>query len=468
MCDLALCVGDMAHSHVPVSYCFLMNFPHDFHISCRNFYSSLHSLCHAVSYHISNSHRYLHVVILFMCACVCMAPSPYYWRLATSLCLASKFTHHLLTSAAVFRTIFPAGGGAGGGGAELNRLTNMMERVSTNVESFLKTQEDNVTVKGSECKRETFDRFRFGPLSSHLVRWILTYSPTSSKIFGRLLSAVSLYTQDMMVYKRHGLKDEVAHIQPRTRMLLKTLVQIVGMSNSVEVRYERGSDAVQYTSREYRIRGEMDIGLFSPNTSICVLPWEVKNLDAELKWKWITQCAGEMAGKLELLNGGYDIIPSSYCGILVSGRRWIVLFRRMVGGARLWQHTLELAAFDDNGVMDKRALYKVVMLLYHSLMTAKKVLEQIESVVRVKPTPSTREDYDGGRDMEGDDDGDNDEKDDDEQVSRDDVVDRGRGGNVGSQGKENVWNRLTIDNVASLDKLLPRQSLLWCAVHRDY
>ena len=357
----------------------------------------------------------------------------------------------------------------------MDRLTSMIERMDLarredmeRMESILKTHESKVTVKGSECKKETFDKFGFGVLPPRAVRWILTYSPTSSKIFGRLLSAVSLYTQDMMVYKRHGLKDEVAHIQPRTRMLLKTLVQIVGMSNSVEVRYERGSDAVQYASREYRIRGEMDMGLFLPNSSTCLLPWEVKNLDAELKWKGITQCAGEMAGKLELLKSGYDLTPSLFCGFLVSGRRWIVLFRRIVRGGRLWQHTIKLVAFDDNGVMTKRALYKVVMLLYHSLMTAKKVLEQIESVVRVKPTPSTREDYDGGRDMEGDDDGDNDEKDDDEQVSRDDVVDRGRGGNVGSQGKENVWNRLTIDNVASLDKLLPRQSLLWCAVHRDY
>ena len=338
------------------------------------------------------------------------------------------------------------------------RLANIIERMEQKelahrektriVESILKMQEDEVTVI-DECKKKTFEKFGFGPLPPFLVRWILTYSPKRSKIFGRLLSAVSLYTQDMMVYMRHGLKDEVAHIQPRTRLLLKTLVQIVGMSNSVEVRYERGSDAVQYTSREYRIRGEMDIGLFSPNTSICVLPWEVKNLDAELKWKWITQCACEMAGKLELLKSRFYLTPSLYCGILVSGRRWIVVFRRMVRGARLWQHTIELAAFDDNGVMNKRALYKVAMLLYHSLMTAKKILEQInESTICVEPTRTTREDNDGGRDMEGGDDSDNYEE----------IV----------NGKEYIWCRLTIDNVASLEKLLPRQNLLWCAVHRDY
>ena len=94
-------------------------------------------------------------------------------------------------------------------------------------------------------------------------------------------------------------------------------------------------------------------------------------MDAKLKRKWITQCAGEMAGKLELLKSGYDLTPSLFCGFLVSGRRWIVLFRRIVRGGRLWQHTIKLVAFDDNGVMTKRALYKVVMLLYHSLMTAK-------------------------------------------------------------------------------------------------
>ena len=58
------------------------------------------------------------------------------------------------------------------------------------------------------------------------------------------------------------MKGEVAHIQPRTRLLLKTLVHIVVMSNSVEVLYERGSDAVKYASRECHVSGEMDIGLF--------------------------------------------------------------------------------------------------------------------------------------------------------------------------------------------------------------
>ena len=340
------------------------------------------------------------------------------------------------------------------------RLANIIERMEQKelahrektriVESILKMQEDEVTVI-DECKKKTFEKFGFGPLPPFLVRWILTYSPTSPRIFGRLLSAVSLYTQDMIVYMRHGLKDEVAHIQPRTRFLLKTLVQIVGMSNSVEVLYERGSeiDEVEYVSREYSIRGEMDMGLFLPSSFTCLLPWEVENLDAELKWKGITECACAMAGKLELLRRGYGLIPRSFCGILVSGRRWIVVFRRMVRGARFWQHTIELAAFDDNGVMNKRALYKVAMLLYHSLMTAKKILEQInESTICVEPTRTTREDNDGGRDMEGGDDSDNYEE----------IV----------NGKEYIWCRLTIDNVASLEKLLPRQNLLWCAVHRDY
>jgi hypothetical protein len=348
-------------------------------------------------------------------------------------------------------------------------------KLASDMSTLLKRQEDDDSVKGSDCKLETYNKFGFGPLTPQLVRRTLVYTPTS-KTFARLASAVLLYTQDMVVYARHDLTDEIKYIQPRFQKLLQKLIVFMDMSACVDVQYKRGSNAVKYHSREYGIHGEMDAGIFLPNTATCLLPVEVKNLDDTLIWKWITQCAGEMAGKLELLKSGYDISPRTYCGILVSGRRWVVLFRQCTAGARLWQYATELTTFNDAGQIDYRSLYKVIILLHHSLVVTKNVFEEISASTLKQSSknedrgePYVYEQTGGGGTGGGG-----------KNKKSHSKKDRGRvfgrdlgsgeydGGNVYSQGKENIvfgptsedfraFNKTKATNLTTVDKFVRRE-----------
>jgi hypothetical protein len=359
--------------------------------------------------------------------------------------------------------------------------TPLLLELAADMRTLLKIHEDNDSVKGSDCKFETCQKFGFGPLPPQLIRGTLIYTP-KPKIFARLASAVLLFTQKMIVCDRFGFQDEVKYVQPRFQQLLKKLVAIMGMSTSVHVLYKRGSNAVKYRSREYGIHGEMDAGVFLPDTAICLLPVEVKNLKEELTWKWITQCAGEMAGKLEALQSGYDLIPRLYCGILVSGRRWVVLFRRYTtAGARLWQHTTELSTFNDAGEIDYRSLFKVVMLLHHSLLVTTKVLDEISATTLKQSSEHENrgEDYVGrdakpGRSDSFDTDKTGDGRDSIGERTEGHFSGRERGGGGGGYmttlGKDNVgYGIVTDENMKTLNHLQSiKLSVVDSFVRRDY
>mmetsp|Transcript_26124 Transcript_26124/g.38694 ORF Transcript_26124/g.38694 Transcript_26124/m.38694 type:complete len:436 (+) Transcript_26124:52-1359(+) len=374
---------------------------------------------------------------------------------------------------------------AGNSPSTIDILLSKMETMSIGIEALLKYNEDKESVSGSELKFCHYTSFGFGELTPRIVKCAFDYAATRQE-FSQIKTCVTQYTQTIRSLYCAKKTEEVDFVQPLSRNLLKELAQAVDMGGNAEVQYKNHSLAVKYDSKEYHIRGEMDAGLFLKDTTFCLCPWEDKNMSNECSWKYVTQCAAEMAGKLEHLKSGYDFIPKRYCGILTNGRWWVIVFRHINSeGRRLWLHTTPIQAIDIAGNIIPRGVYQVIIFLFHAMMISKEVMKALivktSNIFDVEKSGRHIDKYSPHEDASSDDDDVKTHSSEGGNIARQN--ERGRHGENGGkqsgghqhagqryalQDIGNICSPLTVSNIAAHQKLVPKKNVFTEIGLRDY
>mmetsp|Transcript_15234 Transcript_15234/g.20879 ORF Transcript_15234/g.20879 Transcript_15234/m.20879 type:complete len:267 (-) Transcript_15234:113-913(-) len=126
------------------------------------------------------------------------------------------------------------------------------------------------------------------------------------------------------------------------------------------------------------IDGRIDHALKLKSCDFCPLVIEDKSIMHDLTQQEVAKCMAAMRYKLHWMQEFLQYVPVEYCGLLHNGCIWMLIFRKMINGVRVWTYIRSPPTFHE-GVVDLQACEIVSIFFQHAFTVAEKIAAHIQS-----------------------------------------------------------------------------------------
>jgi predicted nuclease with TOPRIM domain len=209
-----------------------------------------------------------------------------------------------------------------------------LSKMDANLEQLVKLN-GPASVAGSAANGEHSLLFCFagGPCS----KWM---APSANMAFRN--EATELIKDHLSLMHRQydeGCVDEKRYVQPPSKELLQSLMDLYFSDNQVRMQPEREyiGTVCDCNDLPLTFRGRCDAVILCDSTNFGVLCWEVKNLAEKLNNGFIAQVGTQMAGELDAIYNFYRKKAPKLAGVLTNGREFVFLLASFEEDRYTWR-----------------------------------------------------------------------------------------------------------------------------------
>lgn len=197
-----------------------------------------------------------------------------------------------------------------------------------------------------------------------------------TKFVDKISYTVTEYAQNMASIwkKKNGEEGEIAIVQKADIALLRSLCMIVWENDVVESKNLKYACRVETETQILHVNGAPDailkVGELKP------LVWECKK-PTHTGYNGVNtrQICFAMLNAVKIYELRYSRLPSRLCGILSSGRLFVLLQVRVdESGLLVWERSLMISLFNKDGRLDTNQCTYLAKMISHALVVAEEIV----------------------------------------------------------------------------------------------